>query len=67
MAETYTRTHASHRVSKKIDRDTIRLDVDDQLFYDLLRNELDTLLRQPQPGIINKITSYSRAQRTLLM
>ncbi len=49
-----------------MDNDVIRLDVDDQLFYDMLKRELDALLRQPQSGIIRKITSYSRARTPLI-
>lgn len=67
MTETYTRTHTSREVPGKLDRDAIQLDVDDQLFYDMLRSELDALLDQPQSGIINKITSYSRTRHTPLM
>jgi len=67
MTETYTRTHTANKVPGKLAPDTIRLDVDDQLFYEMLRDELDALLHQPQSGIINEITSYSRTHRTPLI
>lgn len=63
MTETYTQTVISQEAYEESDHDVIRLDVDDQLFYDMLKNELDVLLRQPQSGSISKITSYSRSQR----
>lgn len=67
MTETYTQTISSRAVAKKLDNGVVRLDNEDQLFYDVLKYELDTLLRQPRSGIISKIRSYSRAQRTPLM
>ena len=67
MTKTYTQTIFPSEVTKTPDNYTVRLDDDDQLFYDMLKSELDALLRQPQLGIINKITSYSRAQRAPLM
>ncbi|HWK99932.1 MAG TPA: hypothetical protein VNQ55_08295 [Parapedobacter sp.] len=67
MTETYTQTISPREASGKSDRPIIRLDVDDQLFYDMLKNELDALLRQPRPGSISKITSYSRGQRMPLV
>jgi len=67
MTETYTQTISPREASGKSDRHVIQLNVDDQLFYDMLKNELDTLLRQPQPGSISKITSYSRSQRMPLV
>ncbi len=67
MTETYTQTAFPREVTKKSDKDVIRLDADDQLFYDMLKSELDVLLRQPQSGIIRKIRSYSRAQRAPLI
>lgn len=67
MTETYTQTISPREAAKKTDTDMVRLDADDQLFYDMLKAELDVLLRQPQSGIINKITSYSRARRAPLI
>lgn len=67
MTGTYTRTHTVNEASGKLGPDTIRLDVDDQLFYEMLKGELDALLHQPQPGIIHAITSYSRTHRTPLI
>ena len=67
MTETYTQTISPREAAKKTDTDMVRLDADDQLFYDMLKAELDVLLRQPQSGIINKITSYSRGRRATLM
>ncbi len=66
MTETYTRTIFSRKATKKSGEDAIELDAEDQLFYDLLKSELDVLLRQPPSGSIHKITTYSRAQRTPL-
>ena len=67
MTKTYTQTFFRSEVTKKSDNYTVRLDDDDQLFYDMLKSELDALLRQPQSETINKVTSYSRAQRAPLM
>lgn len=67
MTETYTPKISLRVAAKKLDNEAIRLDTDDQLFHDMLRNELDALLRCPQSDVIRKITSYSRAQRTPLM
>ncbi|MGV3761221.1 hypothetical protein [Parapedobacter sp.] len=67
MTETYTRAIPQREVTKKLQNDVIRLDADDQLFYDMLKSELDALLRQPQAGTISKIRSYSRTQRASLM
>ncbi len=67
MTETYTQTIFPRKATRETDSERIQLDADDQLFYDLLKSELDALLRQPQSGIVSKITSYSQAQRTRLM
>lgn len=68
MTKTYTQTIFPSEVTKKSDNHTtVRLDGDDRLFYDMLKSELDALLRQPQSGIIDNITSYSRTQRAPLM
>ena len=67
MTETYTRTIPPQGAAKKSNPDAIRLDVDDQLFYEMLKSELDALLRQPQSRSISKITSYSRIRRMPLV
>ena len=67
MTETYTLRNPACGAIRKLDKEGIRLDVDDQLFYDFLKNEMDALLRKPQPGSIRKITSYSKAWRMPLM
>ena len=67
MIETYTQPTLSKEITGKPANDDVRLDVDDQLFFDMLKNELDVLLRQPKTGSIRKITSYSRSQRMPLV
>lgn len=67
MIETYTLKNSHLGAIKKLDKEGIRLDVDDQLFYDFLKNEMDALLRQPRSGSITKITSYSKAWRMPLI
>ncbi|MEC3880768.1 hypothetical protein [Parapedobacter sp. 10938] len=67
MTETYTQTVSSREVDRHLDSDVIRLDADDQLFYDMLKSELDALLRQPHSEIISKITSYSQTRRAPLI
>lgn len=66
MTETYTNTkkNAPRGVIRKLEREFIRLDIDDQLFYDFLKSKMDTLLQQPQTRSVNKITSYSKTWRT---
>ncbi len=61
MTETYTLRSSPRGAIKKLDKEGTRLDIDDQLFYDFLKNEMDALLRQPQSESITKITSYSKA------
>ncbi len=65
MTETYTTKHPTCGVIRKLKREQSQLDIDDQLFYDFLKNEMDTLLRQPQSGSIRKITCYSKTGQTL--
>ena len=67
MTETYTQRMPPSEAIRKSDQEVIRLDVDDQLFYDMLKSELDALLRQPESGSISKITSYSRTRHMPLM
>ena len=68
MTETYTQTISSREAAKEtLIPDDDRLDVDDRLFYEMLRSELDALLRQPRSRSVNRIISYSRAQRMPLM
>lgn len=67
MTETYTQTISPREATEEADTDMVRLDVDDQLFYDMLKVELDVLLRQPRSGVINEIRSYSRTRRAPLM
>lgn len=66
MTKTYTKGPADGMV-KTLNKENTRLDFDDELFYDIIKSKMDTLLRQPQRGSINKITSYSKARRTTLM
>ncbi|SEL73862.1 hypothetical protein [Parapedobacter koreensis] len=66
MTETYTTKSPARGIIKRLDKETIRLDVDDQLFYELIKSKMDTILRQPHPGSITKISSYSKAWRTPL-
>lgn len=64
MTETYTQpSSAHHGTSGKSVTEFVRLDADDQLFFNMLKSKLDVLLRQPAAGSIRKITSYSRNQR----
>lgn len=67
MTETYTTKHSTHGIIRKLEKEPIRLDIDDELFYDFLRNGMDTLLRQPHSSCIHKIISYSKAGQTSLM
>jgi len=68
MTETYTSKHSSQGIIRKlVEQETIRLDMDDELFYDFLKAEMDGLLRQPSPSSIHRITSYSKAVQTALM
>lgn len=67
MIETYTQTIFAQETSENPDHEVVRLDMDDQLFYDMLKSELDMLIRQPKPGSISKITSYSRSHQMPLM
>ncbi|WP_262245192.1 hypothetical protein [Parapedobacter soli] len=67
MTETYTQTILLRKAAKNSDNDIIRLDVDNQLFYDLLKGDLDSLLREPRMGSVDRITSYSRSQRMPLV
>ncbi len=60
MTETYTTKKTANGVIKKLNRGNCELDFDDQLFYDVLKSKMDTLLRKPQDGSINKIASYSK-------
>lgn len=60
MIETYTTKKPTHGVVKKLTHENYQLNLDDELFYDTLKDKMDTLLRQPQPTSINKITSYSK-------
>ena len=60
MIETYTTKKPTHGVIKKLTHENYRLDFDDELFYDTLKDKMNTLLRQPQLTSINKITSYSK-------
>lgn len=67
MTETYTSKSSSQGIIRKIEREVLRLDLDDELFYDFLKSEMDTLLRQPRPSSIHRITSYSKAGQASLM
>lgn len=67
MTKTYTLRNSQCGTVRKPDKEGIRLDVDDQLFYDFLKHEMDTLLRQPQSGSVARITSYSKACRVPLI
>ena len=67
MTETYTSKHSSQGIIRKLEQETIRLDIDDELFYDFLKSEMDVLLRQPRPSSIHRITSYSKAGQASLM
>ncbi|GGC13156.1 hypothetical protein GCM10011386_00960 [Parapedobacter defluvii] len=68
MTETYTSKHpTTHGIIRKLEQEPMRLDLDDELFYNFLKNEMDTLLRQPHSNCIRKITSYSKAGQTSLM
>lgn len=66
MIETSTKK-LTHGVIKKLTSENYRLDFDDELFYDILKSKMDTLLRQPQATCINKITSYSKTRETRLV
>ena len=59
MIETYTPATLSKELTGKPVDGIVRLDIDDQLFFEMIKNELDFLLRQPKAGSIHKITSYS--------
>lgn len=67
MTETYTSKHSSQGIIRKLEQETIRLDIDDELFYDFLKSEMDVLLRQPHPSSIHRIISYSKARQASLM
>ncbi|MFC7524508.1 hypothetical protein ACFQRK_11160 [Parapedobacter sp. GCM10030251] len=67
MTETYTSKPSSQGIIRKIEREALRLDLDDELFYDFLKSEMDALLRQPHPSSIHRITSYSKAEQASLM
>ena len=60
MIGTYTTKKTAHGVIKKLTHENYRLELDDELFYDTLKDKMDSLLRQPQLTSINKITSYSK-------
>ncbi|MBK1441272.1 hypothetical protein JHJ32_14830 [Parapedobacter sp. ISTM3] len=67
MTETYTTKIPTQGIIKKLDKENIRLDFDDELLYDLIKGQMDALLRQPHARSISKITSYSKARRTPLI
>ncbi len=59
MIETSTK-EPTQGVIKKLNRERFCLDIDDELFYEILKGRMDTLIRQPQAVCINKITAYSK-------
>jgi len=67
MTETYTSKHSSSGIIRKLEQEAIRLDLDDELFYDFLKSDMNGLLRQPRPSSIHRITSYSKARQASLM
>jgi len=67
MTETYTTKNPTTGAIRKLDMDPIRLDADDELFYDLLKGKLGALLCKPTRESIDKITAYSKAWRTPLL
>ncbi|PPL02865.1 hypothetical protein [Parapedobacter indicus] len=67
MTKTYTSKHASQDIIRKLERDAIRLDLDDELFYDFLKSDMNALLRQPRSSSIHRIISYSKAGQVSLM
>jgi len=67
MTKTYTSKHSSQDIIRKLERDAIRLDLDDELFYDFLKSDMNALLRQPRPSSIHRIISYSKAGQVSLM
>ena len=67
MTKTYTPKSSTQGIIRKLEQEAVRLDTDDELFYDFLKRELDGLLLQPPPAIIHSITSYSKAAQASLM
>jgi len=60
MTEVYTTQHPTNGIIRKLHSEPVRLDADDELYYDFLKRRLDALLIQPHPRCIRKITSYSK-------
>jgi hypothetical protein len=63
MTETYTK-RSVHGMVRKLDRDNLRLDLDEELFYMSLKSKMDAMLLQPKSGSVNKIAEYSKTSHT---
>jgi len=66
MTETYTKPPTPQGTVRKPDTGCHQLELDDELFYNFLKTELNRLLIQPSGASIKKITAYSKAWRTAM-
>lgn len=65
MIETFTKTHSHCKTTTNVQyQDSIEgLEIDEQLFYGSISDELDQLMRNPKMDTVSYLLDYSKALR----